>query len=121
MKRSNTRWVALAVALGVVYLVTRPHVTNTVSHSSWIDNATGRVFYANIMSDHRTMTNVIILEPSPNSPFRQVTTGQTAVIEGSTLHLKDARVTRFKRTGEVDGFAIDKSIDVRLPPGEAPE
>ena len=99
----------------------RPHATNTVLRSTWVDNATGRVFYANVMPDHRTMTDIMILEPSPNSPFRQVTTGQTAVIEGATLHLKDARVTRFKRTGEIHGFAIDKSIDVRLPPGETPE
>jgi lipopolysaccharide export system permease protein len=87
------------------------------------DEATGRVFYVgDVMPDHRTMKNVMIFEPAINSPFRQVTNAQTAEVRGAQLHLINARVTRFKPTGEVDGQAIDKAgIDVGLPLGESPE
>jgi lipopolysaccharide export system permease protein len=86
------------------------------------DESTGRVFYVgDVMSDHRTMKNVMIFEPALNSPFRQVTNAQTAIVDGAQLHLINARVTRFKPTGEVDGFAIDKDIDVGLPLGESPD
>jgi lipopolysaccharide export system permease protein len=83
------------------------------------DDATGRVFYVgNVEPDHRTMDDVMIFEPATTTPFRQVTNAERAVVEGQTLRLLNARVTRFKRTGEVDGFAIQKDLDVGLPVGE---
>ena len=64
------------------------------------------------------MDDVMIFEPATTTPFRQVTNAERAVVEGQTLRLLNARVTRFKRTGEVDGFAIQKDLDVGLPVGE---
>ncbi len=86
------------------------------------DDSTGRVYYVgDVLPDHRTMRNVMIFEPALNSPFRQVTDAQTALIEGGQLHLVHARVTRFKPTGEVDGQAIDKDVYVNIPLGESPD
>jgi lipopolysaccharide export system permease protein len=86
------------------------------------DESTERVYYVgNVLPDHRTMQNVMIFEPALNSPFRQVTNAKTATIENGQLHLIDARVTRFKQSGEVDGQAVDKDIYVNLPLGEGPE
>ena len=83
------------------------------------DDTTGRVFYVgNVDNDHRTMYDVMIFEPATSSPFRQVTNAEKAVVEGQTLHLIGARVTRFKRSGEVDGFALDRDVYVGLPVGE---
>jgi lipopolysaccharide export system permease protein len=83
------------------------------------DESTGRVFYVgNVEPDHRTMDDVMIFEPASTTPFRQVTNAERATVEGQTLHLFNARVTRFKRTGEVDGYAIQKDVDVGLPVGE---
>ena len=83
------------------------------------DESTGRVFYVgNVEPDHRTMDDVMIFEPATTTPFRQVTNAERAIVEGQTLHLFNARVTRFKRTGEVDGFAIQKDVEVGLPVGE---
>lgn len=86
------------------------------------DESTGRVFYVgNVENDHRTMDDVMIFEPATTTPFRQVTNAERAVVVGQTLHLIKARVTRFKRTGEVDGFAVQKDVDVGLPVGETVE
>jgi lipopolysaccharide export system permease protein len=83
------------------------------------DDTTGRVFYVgNVENDHHTMDNVMIFEPATTTPFRQVTNAEKAIVDGQTLHLIKARVTRFKRTGEVDGFAVQKDVDVGLPVGE---
>lgn len=83
------------------------------------DDATGRVFYVgNVAPDHHTLENVMIFEPATNSAFRQVTNAALAEVRGETLHLVDARVTRFKKTGEVDGDAIVKDVDAALPVGE---
>jgi lipopolysaccharide export system permease protein len=83
------------------------------------DETTGRVFYVgDVLADHKTMKNVMIFEPAVVTPFRQVMNAQTAVIDGPTLRLHDARVTRFKVTGELDGESIQKDIAVGLPVGE---
>ncbi len=83
------------------------------------DDTTGRVFYVgDIMPDHKTMKNVMIFEPAVITPFRQVMNAQTAVIEGGTLHLYNARVTKFKATGELEGWALNKDVTVGLPIGE---
>jgi lipopolysaccharide export system permease protein len=84
------------------------------------DDATGRVFYVgDIMPDHKTMKNVMIFENAINSPYRQVTNADTAIIQGATLHLIHARIARFKATGEYDGGLSEKTeIDVGLPLGE---
>jgi len=83
------------------------------------DDTTGRVFYVgDVLADHKTMKNVMIFEPAVITPFRQVTNAESAVIDGQTLRLHDARVTRFKASGEVDGQAIDKDVAVGLPVGE---
>ncbi len=84
------------------------------------DDTTGRVFYVgDIGTDHKTLSNVMIFEPAIISPFRQVTNAQKADIEGQTLHLRNAKVTRFKPTGELDGATVVKNLIVGLPIGES--
>jgi lipopolysaccharide export system permease protein len=87
------------------------------------DDATGRVFYVgNVLPDHKTMKNVMIFENAINTPYRQVTNADTAVIQGGVLHLIGARIARFKATGEYDGGLSKKAnIDVGLPLGETAE
>jgi len=86
------------------------------------DDTTGRVFYVgDVLPDHKTMKNVMIFQPAINSPYRQVTNADTAIIQGATLHLIRARVARFKPTGEIDGQIIRADVDVGLPIGETAE
>jgi len=86
------------------------------------DDTTGRVFYVgDVLPDHKTMKNVMIFQPAINSPYRQVTNADTAIIQGATLHLIRARVARFKPTGEIDGQIIRADVDVGLPLGETAE
>jgi lipopolysaccharide export system permease protein len=83
------------------------------------DDSTGRVFYVgNISQNHKTLINVMIFEPAIVSPYRQVTNADRAEIEGQSLHLHDARVTRFKATGEFNGGTTVKDLIVGLPIGE---
>ena len=83
------------------------------------DDSTGNVFYvANVETDKHTMDDVMIFENSTVTPFRTVINAQKATVEGQLLHLQDARVTKFKATGEVDGSTIARAMDVGLPIGE---
>jgi lipopolysaccharide export system permease protein len=83
------------------------------------DDTTGRVFYVgDIAADHKTLMHVMIFEPAVVTPFRQVTNAETADIEGQGLHLHNARVTRFKPTGEFNGGTVVKDLIVGLPIGE---
>ena len=83
------------------------------------DDTTGRVFYVgDIAPDHKTLKDVMIFEPAVTSPFRQVTNAQQAEIENQALHLYDAKVTRFKPTGELNGETVVKDLIVGLPVGE---
>ncbi len=86
------------------------------------DDATGRVFYVgDILPDHKTMKNVMVFEPATTTPFRRVMNAQRGIIEGDTIKLFDARVTQFKKTGEVDGSTINKEASFGIPLGETPD
>jgi lipopolysaccharide export system permease protein len=83
------------------------------------DDSTGNVFYVgNVALDKRTLTNVMIFQNATNSPYQSVINAQTAQVNGSVLHLVKARVTTFKPTGEVNGDAITRDMDIGLPLGE---
>ncbi len=83
------------------------------------DDATGNVFYvANVESDKRTMDDVMIFQNATTSPFRTVIDAQKAIVDGQTLRLLHARVTKFKPTGEVDGWTVNPEMDIGLPVGE---
>jgi len=84
------------------------------------DDTTGRVFYVGeVREDHRTMENVMIFENATRSPFRQVMNAERAHLDGQTLVLSNARVARFKRTGELEGEVHTRdNVRVGLPVGE---
>jgi lipopolysaccharide export system permease protein len=83
------------------------------------DDETGNVFYVgNISQDKKTLTDVMIFQNATTSPYKTVVNADTATVDGSVLHLVNARVTQFKPSGEVNGDAVDKSLDVGLPLGE---
>jgi lipopolysaccharide export system permease protein len=83
------------------------------------DDATGNVFYVgNISDDKKTLTDVMIFENATTSPFKTVVNAQTGSVVGTVLRLVDARVTEFKPTGEVNGDAVQKTVDIGLPLGE---
>ena len=83
------------------------------------DDSTGNVFYVgNISDDKKTLTNVMIFQNATTSPFKTVVNAQTATVNGSILHLVKARVTQFKPSGEVNGDAVQKTMDIGLPIGE---
>ncbi len=81
------------------------------------DDATERVFYVgNVLDDHRTLQNVMIFENATNTPYRRVMNAETAHIERNSLILDHARVTIFKRTGELDSsFVQDAPVELPLP------
>jgi lipopolysaccharide export system permease protein len=84
------------------------------------DDSTGNVFYVgNISDDKKTLTNVMIFQNATTSPFKTVVNAQTATVNGSILHLVKARVTQFKPSGEVNGDAVQKTLDIGLPLGES--
>jgi lipopolysaccharide export system permease protein len=60
----------------------------------------------------------MIFQNATNSPYQSVINAQTAQVNGSVLHLVKARVTTFKPTGEVNGDAITRDMDIGLPLGE---
>jgi lipopolysaccharide export system permease protein len=83
------------------------------------DDSTGNVFYVgNVESDKHTMDNVMIFQNSTTTPFRTVINAAKATVDRQQLHLIDARVTRFKLTGEVDGSTLTQAMDIGLPIGE---
>ncbi len=83
------------------------------------DDTTGNVFYvANVENDKRTMDDVMIFQNATTTPFRTVINAQKAVVSGQILRLLNARVTKFKPTGEVDGATVDRELDIGLPVGE---
>jgi lipopolysaccharide export system permease protein len=84
------------------------------------DDSTGNVFYVgNVAPDKKTLTNVMIFQSAATTPFQTVINAQTAQVSGSVLHLVKARVTTFKTTGEVNGDAVTKDMDIGLPLGES--
>ncbi|GAC1499813.1 MAG: LptF/LptG family permease [Vulcanimicrobiaceae bacterium] len=86
------------------------------------DDSTGNVFYVgNVASDHKTMTDVMIFQNATSTPFKTVVNAKLAQVRGSVLHLVNARVTKFKPSGETDGDALNKDIDIGLPIGETIE
>jgi lipopolysaccharide export system permease protein len=83
------------------------------------DPQTQRVFYVgSVLPDGKTMQDVMIFQPEATSGFREVTTAQTGVIEDSSLLLKNAVETRFKKDGQVDGVITGRDVRVGLPLGE---
>ncbi|MGH7708078.1 MAG: LptF/LptG family permease, partial [Vulcanimicrobiaceae bacterium] len=86
------------------------------------DDQTGRVFYVgNVEPDHRTMDDVMIFEAATTSPFREVINAEKGVVQGNELILKNARVIRFKRNGNVDAYeqtTHGHTITIPLPLGE---
>jgi hypothetical protein len=54
----------------------------------------------------------MIFQNATTSPYKTVVNADTANVEGSILHLVNARVTKFKPTGEVDGDAVQKTLDI---------
>jgi LPS export ABC transporter permease LptG len=84
------------------------------------DDATGNVFYVGqVEADHRTMDNVMIFQNATNSPYKEVINAETATVDGSILTLKHPRVTKFKRDGALDGYALPDQMTIGLPLGEA--
>jgi lipopolysaccharide export system permease protein len=81
------------------------------------DDATDRVFYVgNVGEDHKTLQNVMIFENATNTPYRRVMNAEHAHIEKNSLILDHARVTIFKRTGELDSsFVQDAPVQLPLP------
>jgi lipopolysaccharide export system permease protein len=80
------------------------------------DESTGNVFYVgNVEPDHRTMDNVMIFQNATNSPYKEVINADTAVVDGSVLTLKHPRVTKFKRDGALDGYALPEVMTIGLP------
>jgi lipopolysaccharide export system permease protein len=80
------------------------------------DESTGNVFYVgNVEPDHRTMDNVMIFQNATNSPYKEVINADTAVVDGSVLTLKHPRVTKFKRDGALDGYALPDQMTIGLP------
>jgi lipopolysaccharide export system permease protein len=83
------------------------------------DDSTGNVFYVgDISPDKKTMHNVMIFQNSTNTPYKTVINANSAIVDGSILHLTGARVTQFKPTGEVNGASVIKDVDIGLPIGE---
>ena len=86
------------------------------------DDSTGNVFYVgSVDDDHKTMRHVMIFENATTSEYKTVVNAAVAQVRGNALHLVNARVTKFKRTGETDGDAVNRDIDIGLPLGETIE
>jgi lipopolysaccharide export system permease protein len=82
------------------------------------DDLTGTVFYVGkVEDDHKTMDDVMIFQQSSdaNSGFKQVVAAKKAIVDGSVMTLRDARVTKFKPTGQYDGGATTKTMQIGLP------
>ncbi len=84
------------------------------------DDRTGDVFYVGrVEDDHRTMDDVMIFKGATRSPFKTVIDAQKAYVDGDVLHLRDARFTTFKGSGEVDGGSTQqRDVTIGLPVGE---
>ena len=83
------------------------------------DDATGNVFYVGqIEADNRTMDNVMIFQNATNSAYREVINADKATVDGSVLTLDHPRITKFKRDGALDGYALPTQMTVGLPLGE---
>ncbi len=84
------------------------------------DPSSGRVFYVGSVDlDGKTMHDVMIFEQAHTSQFREVTTAQTATVDGAELRMQTAVQTRFKPDGRVDGVVIGHDVVVGLPLGES--
>jgi len=84
------------------------------------DESTGNVFYVgNIEPDHKTMDNVMIFVNATNSPYKEVINADTAIVSGSLMTLLHPRVTKFKRSGAVDGYVLSPAkMQIGLPLAE---
>jgi lipopolysaccharide export system permease protein len=83
------------------------------------DPITQRVFYVgSVLSDGKTMEDIMIFQPEINSGFREVTTATTGTVQDTVLILNNAIETRFKQNGQVDGVITGKDVRVGLPLGE---
>jgi lipopolysaccharide export system permease protein len=83
------------------------------------DPATGRQFYVgSVDQDGRTMHNVLIYEPSKLNSMIVITGAQSAVVDGTELILKDARITKIKPNGGVDATFFNRDVHVSLPLGD---
>jgi lipopolysaccharide export system permease protein len=80
------------------------------------DDSTGNVFYVGqIEADNRTMDNVMIFQNATNSPYRSVMNAEKATVDGNVLTLDHPRITKFKRDGSLDGYALPDKITIGLP------
>jgi lipopolysaccharide export system permease protein len=87
------------------------------------DPSTGKTFYIDSASpDGRTMFNVMIFEPTRNSPFLGVTVAKSARIENGQLILTDAVQSRILPNGTVQALAIAAhEVTIPLPLGDTGE
>ena len=93
-----------------------PHIFRT-------DPATGKTFYIDsVQPDGKTMNNVMIFEQGKGTPFLDVTTARTAVIENGLIVLQGAIQTRVLPNGTVQALTIAaRDISVPLPLGDSGE
>ncbi|MGA2395064.1 MAG: LptF/LptG family permease [Candidatus Lustribacter sp.] len=91
-----------------------PHIFRT-------DPATGKTFYIDsVAPDGKTMNNVMIFEQGKGTPFLDVTTARTAVIENGLIVLQGAIQTRVLPNGTVQALTIAaRDISVPLPLGDS--
>jgi len=83
------------------------------------DPSTGRVFYVgSVDPDGKTMHSVMIYEPNRLNAMIVITSAQSAVVDGTTLILKNSSVYKIKPTGGVDGIVTGKDVHVSLPLGD---
>jgi len=87
------------------------------------DPVSGRTFYIDSVDPNgRTMHNVMIFEQSHDSPFLELTTARTAVIQSGFIVLQGAIQTRVLPNGTVQTLTIAAhDITVPLPLGEGGE
>lgn len=80
------------------------------------DPDTGNTFYVTqVGPDGKTLYGVQIFKPGRNGPWSETLQARTAVIDGSTLVLKDVIDTRFNSDGYVVGQQHVNAVTVGLP------
>ena len=84
------------------------------------DPATGNTIFVNSVSpDQKTMQGVQVFEPSPGGFWRRTIQASTAIVEGSTLVMKDAVVVDYDAQGYQQKQQAVPYVRVGLPMGES--
>jgi lipopolysaccharide export system permease protein len=101
-------------------IVTRTATLPIEPHIFRSDPSTGKTFYIDSVDpDGHTMNNVMIFAKGNQSPFLDITTAKTAIIQNGLIILQGAIQTRVLPNGTVQTLTIAaKDITVPLPLGD---